>query len=322
MNMRQVDSFYCLRGNDVITAEVSDHHPVLHHGTLFWNIMMQCDFRKGSAGYNNGFGIIEDNAQYMKRLKKIATVIAECIYRNPTIEVITLCEGPIKESHVKHFYQLLTSFSWMKRFFKMKDFYKVNQRHFQNWGLLMLCDKQYEVTPIDFLSDAGIKIKNRFQMWRLNSRAEERFIFQAHLPFSGNETKEDSLSLSTEGKVYANIIQSILTKNELKNCIICADFNFNPFLILKDAALNQIPSHNSILFVTPDCKKSVTVDGILLSTLEKQKLSLQFPLPRLFKQLKREHHLFQDYVNHANEKSYFINQKEYDKKFGLVVRSI
>ena len=32
--------FACLNGNDVISGKVSDHHPVIHDGVFFWNIMI------------------------------------------------------------------------------------------------------------------------------------------------------------------------------------------------------------------------------------------------------------------------------------------
>src|ERR1700722_17893927 len=91
-------NFICLEGSDVITAGVSDHHPVVHHGVLFWNVMMQGKARK-SGGYNNGFGIVETNKQYINRLSKTAKIIVEISYRYPAIEAIALCEGPIESLH-------------------------------------------------------------------------------------------------------------------------------------------------------------------------------------------------------------------------------
>src|SRR3990167_2568003 len=93
--------FACLDGNDVISGKVSDHHPVIHDGVLFWNIMMQCNTRGGGPSFNNGFGLIESDKEYIARLVMVAQVIAEAVYRDPSIEVISLCEGSIKPEHVE-----------------------------------------------------------------------------------------------------------------------------------------------------------------------------------------------------------------------------
>jgi hypothetical protein len=78
--------YYCLNGYDVITKQVSDHHPVVHDGVLFWNIMMQCKARNGH-GFNNGFGIIETELEYIRRLFIVACVIAEIVYKDTSIEL-------------------------------------------------------------------------------------------------------------------------------------------------------------------------------------------------------------------------------------------
>jgi hypothetical protein len=82
--------FKCLEGRDVITAKVSDHHPIIYDGVLFWNIMMQCKKRNGRTGisFNNGFGIIENDENYIIRLIKAADVIAEIMCLYPSIDII------------------------------------------------------------------------------------------------------------------------------------------------------------------------------------------------------------------------------------------
>ncbi len=39
-------SLACLDGNDVISAQVSDHHPIVHYNVLFWNVMMKAMLHK------------------------------------------------------------------------------------------------------------------------------------------------------------------------------------------------------------------------------------------------------------------------------------
>ncbi len=110
----------CLKGMDAISAQVSDHHPVIHHNILFWNVMMQAKERNGR--FNNGFKLIEDDKQYIKRLSKVAAVIAEIVYINPNIQVIGLCEGPVDATHVKHLFSELKKYPWLKRLLMNEDF--------------------------------------------------------------------------------------------------------------------------------------------------------------------------------------------------------
>lgn len=51
-------TLFCLNRNDVITAQVSDHQPLIYNGVLFWNIMMQGK-KRANGDYNNGFGTNE-----------------------------------------------------------------------------------------------------------------------------------------------------------------------------------------------------------------------------------------------------------------------
>jgi hypothetical protein len=64
---------------DVINAKISDHYPVIHHNVLFWNVMMQGKAR-GISGFNNAFGLIEDEAAYLARLWKVAKAIAAILH--------------------------------------------------------------------------------------------------------------------------------------------------------------------------------------------------------------------------------------------------
>ena len=105
--------FRCLGGDDVISGKISDHHPVIHDGVFFWNIMMQCNARGGGASFNNGFGLIETDKEYIARLIMVGEVIAEAVFRDPSIEVISLCEGPIKPEHVDVLFHALMKFSFM-----------------------------------------------------------------------------------------------------------------------------------------------------------------------------------------------------------------
>lgn len=301
--------YQCLEGNDVMTAMVSDHHPVIHNGVLFWNVMMQGKMRHGRGGmsYNNGLGIIETEKQYVSRLVKVAHVIAEIVDRNPSIETIGLCEGPIEIMHTNIFLQYLRDFAWMQRFFKNNNFFKPDIENQPNWGLLMLTDNNNHVSEVkcSFIEDSGLqnKLANRFQLWRLTRDKQDRYFVLAHFPFGGDEHITEVTSLSGFANQYRGLINHLLNHYSNDDLIICADFNFNPYLIngWKDRVLDEITPNNSILITTEEKNtkpaiKSVTVDGILLSLKEKQKLyAFLKPGARVFNRLKYEYYLFKSY---------------------------
>lgn len=302
------NSFYCLEGKDVITAQVSDHHPVIHNGILFWNIMMQGKLRKRDEiiSYNNGFGIVETDDKYIARLKKIARVVAEISYRYPTIVAINLCEGPIAEQHVNAFLDTLYQFKSMQRFFSnnkiSENLYKPTINGMPNWGLMMLVETDYKVSEIPLITNYNStvfhKLANRFQLWQLSKNGKEQYLALAHFPFGGNEYVTKRKNLSNDGIIYSHLINDLMKKYVNEHLIFCADFNFNPYLISKwkDRILDQITHNNSIL-LTQQSKNgefkqtAVTVDGILMSIKEKQRYySLRFN-PGLFNRLIKENDL-------------------------------
>ena len=313
--------FACLGGNDVVTGKVSDHHPVIHDGVFFWNIMMQCNIRGGGPSFNNGFGLIESDKEYIARLAMLAQVIAEAVYRDPSIEIISLCEGPIKPEHVAVLFHALMIFPFMARFMMNDMFYKPAAEG-QNWGLLMLTDTRYTVTKVqcDSIEDYP-KLANRFQLWKLEQTDREKYIALAHFPFAGDEYKTEKMTLSAPGQEYCGLINTLMESHSNDSLIFCADFNFNPYLISQwqDRALDKISPNNSIL-LTPEGAshkhvKTVTVDGILLSTIEKQKYRASCPELGLFGRMKSEYRFFQAHMKHVLMD---LAQSEHDKQFGLV----
>lgn len=326
--LNQQARFACLGNDDVITAQVSDHHPVVHDGVLFWNVMMQCNTRGGGGGvgvsFNNGFGLIEEDLAYRARLTKVGHVIAEAVFRDPSIEVIGLCEGPIRPEHVAVLLQSLRQFPGMSRFVSGGEFHKPVAMG-QNWGLLMLADTRYTVKRMkcDFIARYP-RLTNRFQLWRLNSAAEEKYVALAHFPFAGDEHKVEKDTLSTAGAAYCGLINTLLEQSYKKNLVFCADFNFNPYLICqwRDRALDQITNHNSILLtveiegvVRKQTIKTVTVDGILLSPRAKQKYYITHPAPEVFTTLSSEYSLLLSQVKRMLAD---LVQRAHDLRFGIV----
>ncbi len=263
---------------DIILREVSDHQPIIHHGAFFWNIMMQGNLRL-RGGYNNAFGLIEDECAYSSRLMKIAEVIARLVKINPEIEFITLCEGPIKPEHVKFFFLALKQFPVMASFTTVNSFYRPNS-YGQNWGLLMLVNFKYCVDSLDCgpqlngkLYEIDPKLVNRFQLWKLtDTQGEYKYLGLAHFPFVGDEGITSKIKLSASSLKYCEFVSILIEHFSDEKFLLCADFNFNPYLIgrFQDHRSDQIPANNSVLLTPANSQKSVTVDGILLSQINKQ----------------------------------------------------
>jgi hypothetical protein len=76
---------------------------------------------------------------------------------------------------------------------------------------------------------------------------------------------------------------------------LTGDFNINPFLLGEDRtarALDKIPLFNSTLYHLALKKAhTVTVDGILLSRQEKQRVQSSLPMLDLLGKLKKENQL-------------------------------
>lgn len=299
--------FTCLNGKDVIQAGISDHHPIIHNGVLFWNIMMKGKTRNhnGITSYNNGFGIVESENQYLSRLMKVAHVIAEITFRNPAINTIGLCEGPVEAMHVNIFLSALKKFRCMHRFINKNGFHKPNDPNHANWGLLMLTEGNDHVCAIECKTSS--KLANRFQLWRLTRNNQDRYFALAHFPFGGDEYVSEKDSLSDAANGYCGLINDILNKYNNDDLVFCADFNFNPYLInhFNDRALDQITHNNSILITALDQSiQPVTVDGILLSRKLKQQLHhLLQPSMRIYNKLKHEYHFFKTYIETALEEN-------------------
>lgn len=297
----------CLQGNDVITKRLSDHHPVIHDGVLLWNIMKPGNKRNGN-GYNNGFGIVENEKTYQERLFRIAKVVAEIVMHHPEIEIIGFCEGPIQKTHIAILLDTFAKYPSMHKFLRSKTheetFYRPDIKEYPNQGILMLADKKYSVHAIDYDTIKNPilfkKLANRLQLWRLMKNNKAKYIGLAHLPFSGDEAITVKEKLSADGETYSTLINALLKQHANDRFIFCADFNLNPYLIgtWQDRILDQITTNNSILFhqekeSAAKSTISVTVDGILLSQHEKQRYETNRFNPGLFARLRKEHDLCQ-----------------------------
>lgn len=292
--------FKCLQGLDVISAKVSDHNPMIHGDVLFWNVMMQAKQR--GVRFNNGFGIVESDEEYLNRLAKVAEVINEILQSHPEIMAISLCEGPIssiagpmQSLPVTRFLEALHQHGAMQRF-SMQP-YIPNTEDAPAWGLMLFADRRYVVDEMQshFVKGSSMArlLGNRLQLWRLTYENQDKYIALAHFPFAGNEKVSSSNMLSAQGKEYVRYLTFLLKEYENKDFRLCADFNFNPYLISawNERYGDQIPANNSILIEGYRKRVNVTVDGILLSKSEKTKFYSNHFHAGLFARLKHEQHL-------------------------------
>lgn len=210
----------------------------------------------------------------------------------------------------------------MRRFLNNNTFYKPNVEKHSAWGLLMLTDRNNQVSSLKFeMIEGSDKLANRFQLWRLSCGKQEKYFALAYFPFAGDECITEVNALSDSANSYRKSINDLLDQYTNENLVFCADFNFNPYLIKhwKDRELDQITHNNSILITAEETgTKSVSVDGVLLSVKEKQKLhtSLQ-PSSQLFENLKKEYRFFKfwDSLQKVNS-----TQKQLDKQQSLVLK--
>lgn len=343
--------FDCLSRRDVISAKVSDHHPIVHDGVIFWNMMMQAKYYPmRDEKYNNGLGIIETEEEYLKRLMKVADVIAEIVEKEPLIKAITLCEGPVKLSHKKIFLNALNTKKLAEKFSMDNGFYQPEMAGQTEWGVLMLADRGYQVSPV-LVEEAEVNailnnLEKRFQIWHLKSVDESFYLALGHFPYVRHSKEEKSHHdkrivtdvfvdererLSDMGKRYSKLISFLFHEYADKRLIICADFNFNPHLLgeRQDRFADKIIQNNSMLLMKDESvnrlvSRPVTVDGVLLSSYEKRRYHSLTTQPGLYSRLMTEFSFFKKTIKNKIESirhSHENLQSEYDDQFGLVLVS-
>lgn len=168
--------FLSLAGARIREAQLSDHEPLISQDTISWNIMMPGSFRKNR--YNNGFALIEDQAQYHQRLRNIAAVLAEICHQNPQVSVICLQEAPVKFEDIKVFVRACLEYPSLRVFSESLQDTSV----YTAWGLVTLVDTtrhDYEVQSVTLAKD---NLKDRIQSLHLKGE-NNRTITNLHLPY-------------------------------------------------------------------------------------------------------------------------------------------
>lgn len=322
--------FEFLNNSDVVTEGVSDHTPVI--GNLdsspclcFWNMMMQGK-QRGPGQYNNGFGIVEDDPTYEKRLSRVANVIIEIINKTPKIEILGFCEGPINPKHLNILLNKFNQNPLLQEFdLKVCD---------RSWGIYMLVKKSYKVAKADAipalskipaledisttndekekqknLSDVFRALKNRITIWKIvNPAGEAIHIAITHIPISPNDVSVSNRKAFSIKIMNICSLFNFFLQDHYKNqkFFLMGDFNFNPNLISENVNLHKgdiIPNHNSFMLEVRDANKmvtTVTVDAICASPHSKRSY-FAFG-PDLFSYLQKELSLGLDLSHRCTDK--------------------
>ncbi|MFI4957327.1 MAG: hypothetical protein ACHQAX_08995 [Gammaproteobacteria bacterium] len=216
---------------------ISDHEPVIEHDVMSWNIMMQGKYNQEKNRYNNGLELVETQAQYQQRLKKIAAAMADICKSNPHIQVICLQEAPILKEDVEFFTDCCLSYKSLQKFAEtLRD-----ENVLTSWGLMSLFNgERYSYMSKPFSSEG---LDARVQKFKLVHQEDgtKRTVINLHLPF--DKAKKDPGSLADEVTKMVKK-KSIESKKEV---MIAGDFNFP---VTKFSALHQLgsvraPKHNS-----------------------------------------------------------------------------
>jgi hypothetical protein len=257
----------CLTGASPIEALVSDHNPVINHGVLSFNIMMQCRWSPGRDGrpgrYNNGFGIIEDQKQYQQRLKAVVAVIAELSARHPQLYAIGLEEAPINPEDIAVF---MNEFNRYPSLAKFKE--SLETAIFSSWGIVTLFDTEHFFAEQLDLELTIPHLKDRIQKFRLHAKKEpmdEFEVYNCHLPFDLAKSHPESLFGFLES-LFSGALPAVLM----------GDFNIDPKTLKKLLSYVKMcsPENNNVLAICDHSGKVIgqeldTVDGILSSDAER-----------------------------------------------------
>jgi hypothetical protein len=205
-------TFLSLGGTYVRDAQLSDHEPLIDQNVISWNIMMPGNFRRNR--YNNGFALIEDQAQYHQRLRQIASVLAEICSQNAYIHTICLQEAPVQPADIEVFVSSCLSYPSLQSFAKTLQ----NSDVFTAWGLITLVNSDrydYEMHPLGIAKD---NLKDRIQALILRDQVtgEIKTMINLHFPY---ESKKEPLKM-------AQLVWRMIRQ---QSCAftVAGDFNFS-----------------------------------------------------------------------------------------------
>lgn len=218
----------------------SDHLPQIlqlrdDFAILTWNILSKCMFHKKHSYFNNGFGKIEKDDEYVLRLKSIAKDIADIVAENQSIKCIALQEIPTgfhKETFSKILNETLNGFSTIITH--------------QNQGFIY--DKNFKIKELTQSFHEQFKnkmtIHDKLQYFALYKDQKEFNIVNVHLAWG--EKNSDFY------KLQVNLIHDMM-RTLPSNTIITGDFNLNILELnlknayaIKDTTLVYKISHSEL----------------------------------------------------------------------------
>jgi len=245
-----------------LEAAISDHNMLINNGILFFNMMMQCRWNAEKKRYNNGFGIVENDRDYQKRIAVTVKCLAEVAALNPQIYAIGLVEAPITEADITLFISECNRYPSLSRFKQT-----ILKAAFTDMGVATFIDAdRFNVTQIPENADNHPALHHRVQEYLLQSKEslQQLRLLNLHLPYDFAKSGKNSLLIGYIKQFFQNDHNLPVT--------VIGDFNLHPTLITKtlQEVSTYVQDKNNLLLKT-DVNGNITgfmldtVDGILQS---------------------------------------------------------
>lgn len=257
---RIVPLFNVLNKKSLIEAKISDHHMLILGSVVFLNMMMQGLWNAEKSRYNNGFGIIESDAQYQARISLVVRLLAEIVYLNPHIVAIGLAEAPIKAADINYLCAEMAKHVSLRPFLS-----SIIAERFTLMGVATLFNVDLVTVKQHALSRVGLgeNLTDRIQCFTISDANKNSLtVFNMHLPFD--------MACSEKAKGLAKLASDLFSARD--SVLAMGDFNFHPRRIVRRVAgLNLFTQKNNNVLIHADKAGRVTgseyatVDGVLQS---------------------------------------------------------
>lgn len=259
--------FIALSNQSPIEAKISDHNIIINDNTLFFNMMMQGRWSHEKKRYNNGFGLIESDLDYQRRIRLVVQLLAETLSLNPQINIIGLAEAPIRYEDIIIFINEFQKYPSLTRFKA-----SLVPEMFTDMGVATFIDgEKFDITKINReQSEMDPSLQGRLQEFLLTEKAiSAQFrLFNLHLPYDLAKSKDSVKLIRFARRLFQNQHQVPV--------VVIGDFNIYPKIIAKKlTSISFYIQKPNNLLVKNDLKGRIVgyeldcVDGILkTSTLD------------------------------------------------------
>lgn len=243
---------------------LSDHSPIIYSvggiKILSWNILVKCIFNRKKKYYNNGFGILETQDEYLLRLKEIAKYINNLVNENE-IDIVALQEMPKTSEDINYFLDLLEDNIANKAFRIEKSFFNRDQGNFCFFNR-----NKFEVYNFtnDFTEELGKLLiqPNLFQYFSIKQKNQSFALINLHLYWFTPKSEEYNKSIAD----IKTIINAAKKFDKTNMIILCGDFNLDLSETDLASEFEIYVEKNTTLAHKFDLDKQVfeTVDGFIV----------------------------------------------------------